>query len=143
MQNSMVIFPFFCFRQEYPFWANLVQKIKIVSLGWNFVPRLIWTCKIQWSGSVFCFDQKYLFWGKFGPKNQNCQFKLKFDTKTNSNTQSSLMIFTFGFQLEILAKFGAKIQHCKFNLNLVATIICKIYLEFTRFHRKSCFEAKV
>ena len=23
-------------------------------------------------------DWKYLFWGKFGPKTQNCYFKLKF-----------------------------------------------------------------
>ena len=28
---------------------------------------------------------KYIFWGKFGPKNQNCQFKLKFVTLINSN----------------------------------------------------------
>ena len=27
------------------------------------------------------FDWKYLFWGKFGPKTQNYQFKLKFRTR--------------------------------------------------------------
>ena len=26
------------------------------------------------------YDWKYPFWGKFGPKNQNCQFKLKNST---------------------------------------------------------------
>ena len=31
------------------------------------------------------------FLGKFGPKNQNCQFKLKFGTKTNSNEQNSFV----------------------------------------------------
>ena len=32
---------------KYPFWANLVQKMKIVRLSWNLVPRLIWICRIQ------------------------------------------------------------------------------------------------
>ena len=73
MQNSMMIFIFFCFRPEtpflgkfglkksklsvqdktwyldwfeyvdlkHPFWANLVQKIKIASLSLNLVPKLI------------------------------------------------------------------------------------------------------
>ena len=33
--------------------------------------------------------------GKFGPKNQNYQFKLKFGTKTNLNKQNSMALFTF------------------------------------------------
>ena len=35
--------------------------------------------------------------GKFGPKNQNCQFKLKFKTKTNSNMQNPMVVFNFLF----------------------------------------------
>ena len=35
------------------------------------------------------------FLGKFGPNNQNCQFKLKFGTKTNSNKQNLMVLFTF------------------------------------------------
>ena len=35
--------------------------------------------------------------GKFGPKSQNCQFNLKFGTLTNSNTQNSVVMFTFSF----------------------------------------------
>ena len=35
------------------------------------------------------------FLGKFGPENQNCQFKLKFVTSTNSNMQNSVVMFTF------------------------------------------------
>ena len=30
--------------------------------------------------------------GKFGPKIQNCLFKVKFDTKTNSNMQNSMVV---------------------------------------------------
>ena len=31
-QNSMVVFTFFVLDGKYPFWANLIQKIRIVSL---------------------------------------------------------------------------------------------------------------
>ena len=39
--------------------------------------------------------------GKLGPKNQNCQFKLKYGTETNSNMQNSMVIFTFLFPTRI------------------------------------------
>ena len=58
--------------QKYPFWENLVKKNQNVSLSWN-IPRLIL--------------------GKFGPKNQNCQFKPKLRTKADSNTENSLLAF--------------------------------------------------
>ena len=32
MQNSMAMFTFSVFDWKYPFWTNLVQKIKIVTL---------------------------------------------------------------------------------------------------------------
>ena len=138
MQNSMVMFIFFVFDRKYPFWANLVQKVKIISWSWNLVPTLIQICRIQlwcslflflsgntlfgqiWSkklkflfqaeiwylhefehaefnGGVhfFCFWVEMLFLGKFGPKSQNYQFKLKFATYTNSNMQNSMVMFTF------------------------------------------------
>ena len=31
--------------------------------------------------------------GKFTPKIQNCLFKVKFDTKTDSNMQNSIAVF--------------------------------------------------
>ena len=93
MQNSMVMFIFFVFDRKYPFWANLVQKVKIISWSWNLVARLIRICWIQWCCSLFSFltgsallgqiwsklsiftvffvsDQKRPFLGKFGPKCQ-------------------------------------------------------------------------
>ena len=53
-----------------------------------------------------CFRPDIPFLGKFGPKNQNCQFKLKFGTYNNSNKlkfgtqsnlnmQNSVVTFTF------------------------------------------------
>ena len=64
---------------KYHFWANLVQKIKIVSLSWNLVHSLT-NSNMQNSMALFTFsalDRKQ-FLSKFGPKNQNCQFKQKF-----------------------------------------------------------------
>ena len=46
MQNSMVMFIFFVFDWKYPFWANLVQKVKIISLSWNLVPTVIQLCRV-------------------------------------------------------------------------------------------------
>ena len=71
---------FFVFDWIYPFGANLIQKIKIVSLNWKLVRKLIWICRIQWWYSFFCFRLETLFFGKLGPKNLNCKFKLKYDT---------------------------------------------------------------
>ena len=70
MQNSLVIFTFFCFRPQVPFFK------------------------------------------KFGPKNQSCQFKLKFGTQNNSNQQNSIVKFTF-------SEFNRKYP---FWVNLVQTI---------------------
>ena len=38
---------------KHPSLANLVQKIKTVSLRWNLVPRLTRICRIQWRCSLF------------------------------------------------------------------------------------------
>ena len=119
------------FDRKYLFGVNLVQKLKIISLSWNFVPRLIqiyripwwcsrflfstgetkivnlswnlvprliWICRIMWKISdvyFFCFRPEKPFLGKSGQKNQNCQFKLKFGSKTNLNMWNSLIMFTF------------------------------------------------
>ena len=65
----MMMFRFSIFNQKYPFWANLFQQFKIVSLGWNLVPRLIQICSIQWWCSLFCFSPGInTLLGKFGPK---------------------------------------------------------------------------
>ena len=72
MQNSMIMFTFSVLDRKYSFWANLVQKSKIVSLSWNLVPRLTWICRIQWSFSFLFFfsflDQKYSFWANLVQK---------------------------------------------------------------------------
>ena len=78
MQNSVVVFTFAVLDQKYSFWENLVQNIKIANLSCNLVPRLIRICSIQWYSSFNLFRLEIPFLGKIGPKDENCQFKLKF-----------------------------------------------------------------
>ena len=65
------------FNWKYLFWVNLVQKLKIIKLSLNFVPRLIQICRIPWWCSRFLFLTGNTFLGKSGPENQNCQSELK------------------------------------------------------------------
>ena len=41
---------------------------------------------------TFSVFKEISFLGKFGPKTPNCFFKVKFDTKTNSNMQNSMVV---------------------------------------------------
>ena len=56
IQNSMNMCTFSVLDKKYPLWANLFQKIKIVSLSWNLIPWLIWISRIQWWCSLFSFS---------------------------------------------------------------------------------------
>ena len=71
MQKSMVVFTFSVLDWENFFWANLVQKIKIFSLSWTLVPRLIWICRIQWCCSLFLFQTKNTLLGQIWSKKSN------------------------------------------------------------------------
>ena len=65
----------------------------------------------------FCFRPEKPFLCKSGQKNQNCQFKLKFGTKTNFNMWNSMMMLTLSvFDQSFLGKFGPKIQNCLFKV---------------------------
>ena len=83
------------FNWKYLFWVNLVQKLKIISLSWNFVPRLIQICRIPWWCSFFfVFDWKYLSWQNWFKKSKLSVWA-EISRKTNFNKQNSMMIFTF------------------------------------------------
>ena len=64
---------------------------------------------------MFTFVSKLLFLGKFGLKNQNCLFKLKFGgTLSNSNMLNSMVMFTFLFltiEIPFLDKFSPKFKN--------------------------------
>ena len=108
----------FSLQTEHLLGANLIQRIKIVSLSRNLLLTLTGICRIQGKFSLLLFltrntrfeqnwSKKYLmkfnefkciknfiaiftflFWleiplsDKFVLKNQNCQFKLKFGSKS-------------------------------------------------------------
>ena len=80
MQNPIMMATFSTFEWKYSFWVNLVSKFKVVCLKSNLVLTLIRICGIQWRCSVFPFLTRNTNLIKFGPRNQNCQFKLKFST---------------------------------------------------------------
>ena len=77
------------------------------------------------------FDHKYLFLGKFGPKNQNCQFQLKFGTQTNLNMQNSMVVFTFSALDQKNPFWGNFVQKSKIACSMCIQIqklirICRI-----------------
>ena len=51
---------FLVLDQKHPFWANLTQQMKIVSLSWNLVSRPVRPYRIQ-SWCFFCFRPKIPF----------------------------------------------------------------------------------
>ena len=133
---------FSVFDRKCRFWANLVKKIKTVNVNWNLVLRLIRVCRIQSGCSLFCVRRETPFLGKFGPKNQNCQFKLKFGTKTNSNMQKSLVGLTFFYfdgKHPVWVKLVQKIKTVTLSRNLVPRLIricriqrwCSLFLFYT------------
>ena len=131
MQISVMMFTFSAFYQKYPFWVNLVQKVKIISLSWNLVSTLIRICRIQWCCSLFHFRTEIPFLGKFGSKSQNYQFKLKFGNYTNSNMQISVMMFTFSAfyqKYPFWVNLVQKVKIISLSWNLVPTLIriCRI-----------------
>ena len=122
-----MLFSFFVFEWKYPFWANLVQKIKIISLSWNLVPTVIRICRIQWRCSLFSFSAGNTLFGQIWSK---------------------LSIFTVFFLFPIrnalfLENLVQNVKVVSLRLNSLATIFCKICLGFSRFHWKSWFEVKV
>ena len=61
--------------------------------------------------TFFSFVPEIPFLEKFGPKIQNCLFKVKFGTQTNLNMQNSLVMLTlfvfdqkYPFQLTLVQK---------------------------------------
>ena len=121
MQNSMVMFIVFVFDRKYPFLANLVQKVKIISWNWNLVPTLIWICLIQCWCSIFLFLIGNMLFG------QICSKKLKLSVQGETRYLNSFKyaelnsdVHFFRFQPEIscLGQFGPKNQNSQLKVKL-------------------------
>ena len=86
----MMMFTFSVFDRKYLFGQIWSKK--------SNQARLIWICRIMQKicgVHFFCFRPEKPFLSKSGQKNQNCQFKRKFGSKTNLNMRNSMMMFTF------------------------------------------------
>ena len=77
-------------------------------------------CIIQWCSSRFLFLTRNNLLGKFGRKNQNFQFVLKFGTYANNlNTQNSMLVLILSvldLEIPFMSIFGPKNQNCQFKL---------------------------
>ena len=117
MQNSMVKFTFSVFDGKYCFWVNFVPKLKIVCLKWNLVPNI---AEFKGDFHFFVWGWKYPFLGKLGPKNQNCQFKLKCGTQNifkYTEFNSHIHFFCFWPVIPFLGKLSYLylIEYAEFN----------------------------
>ena len=68
IQNAMVMFTFSIFDRKYSLRANLIQKIKIFSLTWNLLPRVIRICRIQWWCSTTLISTENALFGQIWSK---------------------------------------------------------------------------
>ena len=64
--------------------------------------------------SIFWLEIHFL--ARFGPKIQNCLFKVKFNTQCKSNMQNSIVIFTFRPETLFLGIFCPSNRNCQFKL---------------------------
>ena len=103
------------FDRKFPFWVNSIKKkIKILSLSWNLVPRLIQVYRIQWRCSLF----HDLDWKQ--PKSKllvlaEIWYLGWFEYAVFSGTVHFFW-FTFRPERPFLGKFSRKSQNCQFKL---------------------------
>ena len=67
IQNSIMVLTFSALDWKYGFWTNLFQKIKIVSLSRNLVPRLKYA-DFNHDLHFSVFEHKYPSWANFVQK---------------------------------------------------------------------------
>ena len=85
----------------------------------KYLSNIIGICKIQSCCSLFLFWAWYNFSGKIWQKYQNCQFKLEFGTRSNSNMKNSMVMFSFSVfdrKYPFFGKFISKNQYCLLKL---------------------------
>ena len=94
------------------FWANFIQKVKIVALSWSMASRPMRTFRkkiVIFNFSVF--DLKHLL-------KQNLSRKLKllnFDCYIDLNIQNPMVKFIFWLEIRFLSNFFPKCQISQFN----------------------------
>ena len=119
--NSVVQFTFSVLEGKHPFWANLVQKIKIVSLSQNLIASLIRICRIQWHCSLVSFRTRNVLQSR-NPSS------VRYGTKTISYIAPNIWslvpetIKNYGRLKSFKHKTRKRKPHCPCRL-------CKVYLQ--------------
>ena len=131
MQKLMMLFIFFCFWVEYPFWANLVHKIKMVTLSWSLVPTLIRTCRIQWWCSFFLFLIGNTLFGQIWSKKSKLSLWAEIwylHLFEHAEFIGDVHFFVFDRKYPFLANLVQKVKIISWSSNLVARLIqiCRI-----------------
>ena len=132
---------FFCFRPEISFLKKFDPKITTVSLSWNLVSRLIRIFRnSKFHGDVYFFHYppEKPFLSKFDSNIQNCQFKLKPGTQTNSSNQDSMVMFIYSVldrKYPFWAKLIPNFKIVSLSWNLVSRLIriCRIQWRYSLF----------
>ena len=110
---------FFTFKWKYPFWANLVQKMKIVTLSWILVATVIWTCRIQWWFSFFLFLSWNALFGQICSKKSKLSFYAEswyLDWFEYVAFNDAILFLCFLVEIPFFGKFVPKNQNSHFRL---------------------------
>ena len=120
MQKPMTMFTFSIFNWK--IWSKK-SKLSVLAKIWSL--HLLEYPEFNGGVHFLCFWPEISFLSKFGPKIQNCQFKLKFGTETNSNKQNSMVLFTFSVfnrEYPFWVSLVQKLKIVSFSWNLVMMI---------------------
>ena len=104
IRNSIVVLTFSVLDGKHHFYANLVRNIKIVSLNWNCLIRLIKNLNMQSPVVVFTFSFLLFFF-----------FIGQTFFVPNEEFSGGVHFFCFKLEALFLFKFRWKIQHCQFK----------------------------
>ena len=132
----MVMLTFLAFDRENPFWSNLVQKIKIVSLNLCLMPRLIRLCRIQFWCLLFLLSTGNTINAEILSKNSKLSLwaEIRHLNKFEyADFNGNVRFFHFSPELSFLGKFGQKSLKCQFT---APAIIQKIFETNSSFHVK-------
>ena len=111
----MVMLTFLAFDRENPFWSNLVQKIKIVSLNLCLMPRLIRLCRIQFWCLLFLLSTGNTINAEIWSKNSKLSLWAEIRHLNRfeyADFNGNVRFFHFSPELSFLGKFGQKSLKC-------------------------------
>ena len=117
IQISMMVFSFSIFDGKYTFGSNLIKKkIKIVSLNWNLVPRLIPISKIWWriQCSLFLCQTKNTLFRQIRSKKKELSVQAEIwylDYFEYAEFNAVVFFFCFRSEKLILSKIDTKNQN--------------------------------